>query len=73
MRRYFFDIDHGAVITDEDGELLADVAAARRTAALVLSDVLGLHADDMERIGPLIVRVRDGDGVVVHAVQARIV
>ena len=73
MGRFFFDIEHGDTLRDEDGEMLHDPAAARRVAVLVLAERLQMDADDPGRLGVVTVRVRDADGIAVHAVRAHVV
>lgn len=71
MRRFFFDIDRGQTVHDEDGELLADLDAARRVAVLVLAEILQAHGA-LSEATPIVIRIRD-DKEVVHALQARVV
>lgn len=68
MRRFYFDIDRGDVVQDEDGELLPGLGAARRVACMVLAEML--QQQGALETGRIVVSVRDDDGVV-HRTKAQ--
>jgi hypothetical protein len=72
LPRYFFDIDRGRRLTDEDGEELPDPEAACRAAVIILSELLRSHAEDLQQTGPIAVRLRDADGRVLRIVEGRV-
>ncbi|GLQ55367.1 DUF6894 family protein [Devosia nitrariae] len=67
MPRYFFDIEDGHVVRDNDGRELANLEAAKAEANRALSDAV---KDDFTRdaLREACINIRDESGVVVMRV-----
>lgn len=70
MPRYFFHLVDGSNIRDEVGEELPDLAAARRSALLILGEILNSRSERFWQDGSVRVVV-DCDGRTVIEVEAR--
>lgn len=70
MPRYFFHLIDGSDIRDEVGEQLPDLAAARRSALLILGEILNARSERFWQDGSVRVVV-DCEGRTVIEVEAR--
>jgi hypothetical protein len=69
MPRYFFHTVDGRRYPDEDGSELADMAAVRRKATLILGELLKEQPSELWDTGRLKVEVVDLKGDLVLAVE----
>lgn len=70
MPRYHFHTVHGPAFLDHDGEVLADLAAARRKALQILGEILRDGSADFWEAGPFRLVCTIEDGTVVLALSA---
>lgn len=70
MPRYHFHTVHGPAFLDQDGEVLADLAAARRKALQILGEILRDGSADYWEAGPFRLVCTAADGTVVLALSA---
>ena len=71
MARYFIHILDGKLVRDEDGEDLADLAAARTVALRTLGETLRSREDRFWEDGSLRIFVENETGELVVDVEAR--
>jgi hypothetical protein len=71
MARYFIHIFDGTTVWDEDGEELASLSAARRTALRVMSEVAASRSERFWQDGSLKIVVQDEKGADVVILEMR--
>ena len=69
MPRYFFHNEDGRCYPDDQGVELADIQAARRTALLVLSEMLRDHVDEFWKSEGWRVIATDHTGLVLFTLE----
>ena len=62
MPRYFFHLENGELVSDDDGEQLMDDAAARRAGVRALAELLLARQEKLHDDASLVVQI-DRDGV----------
>ena len=62
MARYHFNLRHGGLVPDPDGEELPDLQAARTVAAKYLAEMLKERSADIWAQGEMCVTVSDPGG-----------
>lgn len=61
------------MVRDQEGEPLADDAAARDVAVRIAAELLPVHASQLARTGRFAVAVRDETGAVLHELECRLI
>lgn len=70
MARFFFDVEDGELVTDNDGTELGDIDSAKRVGAQLLGELMKTHPHKIWEAETFRVVCRDARGLLLFQMQA---
>ena len=70
MARFFFDVEDGELVTDDEGAELRDIDAAKRAGAQLLGELMKSHPQRIWETETFRITCRDARGLLLFQMQA---